>query len=126
MKFSSVKTYYYFAFFFFSLLFFVPFPVYASLPLCHKNHIPWATYGYHCGGSLPITKLFCRNGGYDCWLKPMCGDSDAQKCSRSGFDDSDEDGGGDEGNDPFCPNFKVKINTFPYKTGTVKLRCNNN
>ena len=27
---------------------------------------------------------------------------------------------------PSCPNVKVKINAYPYKTGTVKLKCNNN
>ena len=29
-------------------------------------------------------------------------------------------------NSQTCPNVKVKINTLPYKTGTLKLRCNNN
>ena len=36
------------------------------------------------------------------------------------------DGNDDSDDRDSCSNVKVKINALPYKTGTVKLRCNNN
>ena len=48
-----------------------------------------------------------------------------EQCDESS-DDSGPGSDSDSGSSQTCPNVKVKINTFPYKTGTVKLRCNNN
>ena len=145
MKFSSVKTYQFFAFFSLAC-YYLSLPVYGSspscrlcdgpLPICGENNIGWGHSGYQCGDSKPVVKLFCHNGNYDCWLKPMCGDSMAEQCERlppdvddndvndNNVDDNDVDDNDDDSQT--CPNVKVKINTFPYKTGTIKLRCNNN
>ena len=45
-------------------------------------------------------------------------------CISKGYRDFDNPKPPD--NSQTCPNVKVKINTLPYKTGTVKLKCNNN
>ena len=49
--------------------------------------------------------------------------------NNDGDDDDDNDDDDDDDDDDSsqqCPRVKVRINTFPYKTGIVKLRCNNN
>ena len=135
-----------------SLFFLFSFPVYGSepvcddlcdapLPKCGNNYLRWGHSGYQCGTSLPEIKLFCLDDeGYNCIFKPMCGNADAKQCDHSRDDDSDDDeddkddenddddddDDNDNNNSQACPNVKVKINAYPYKTGNVKLKCKNN
>ena len=55
--------------------------------------------------------MFCKDGSY------------GESAPFSLPNDNDDD---DDDSSQQCPRVKVRINALPYKTGTVKLKCNNN
>ena len=60
------------------------------------------------------TSMFCKDGSY------------GESAPFSPPNDNDDDDDDDDDSSQQCPRVKVRINTFPYKTGIVKLKCNNN
>ena len=60
--------------------------------------------------------MFCKDGSY----------GESAPFSPPNDNDDDDDDDDDDDSSQQCPRVKVRINALPYKTGTVKLKCNNN
>ena len=89
---------------------------------------------YGCGDGASLAwKWVCYNGSDYFWDFPLAQTVSPakliyrQQCNKyHPGHPSYNDGNDDSDDSDSCSNVKVKINALPYKTGTVKLRCNNN